>query len=167
MNSYVRILNELNAANVRYVVVGGFAALLHGNNRATADLDLVLDLVPSESSRAIKALQSIGMQPRIPVDPLLFSDPVQRESWYRDKNMLVFTMLDPQAPAVVLDLFVREPMPFAALLADVVIVPLDGVQVPVCSIDHLIEMKMRSGRPHDLQDIENLRVLKSRGSVPN
>lgn len=78
MIPFVRVLDALNAANVRYVVVGGFAALLHGNNRATADLDLVIDLTPSESLKAMTVLQSIGMRPRIPVDPLLFANPDQR-----------------------------------------------------------------------------------------
>ena len=166
MIPFVRVLDALNAANVRYVVVGGFAALLHGNNRATADLDLVVDLTPSESLKAMAVLQSIGMRPRIPVDPLLFASPDQRTSWYQDKNMLVFTMLDPATPSLVVDLFVREPIAFSDLQRDAVKVPLQGVQIPVCSIQHLIEMKVQSGRPHDLLDIENLRLIQSGGTLP-
>ena len=161
MNQFARILDALNRADVRYVIVGGFAALLHGNNRSTADLDLVIDLSPPESAKAIAALQSIGMRPRLPVDASLFADPVQREAWYREKNMLVFTMVDPANPAPVVDLFVREPIAFHSLLRDAVSVTLQGIQVPVCSIDHLIEMKIQSARPHDLLDIDNLRLLKS------
>lgn len=38
------ILAALNARGVRYVVVGGFAVAAHGVVRATADLDLVVEL---------------------------------------------------------------------------------------------------------------------------
>lgn len=166
MNSFLRILEALNQANVRYVVVGGFAALLHGNNRATADLDLVIDLDPQESAKAIDALQSIGLRPRLPVDARQFADPVQREAWYREKNMLVFTLVDPARPAPVVDLFVREPIAIDSLLRDRVSVLVHGIPVPVCSIDHLIEMKTVSGRPHDLLDVDNLRMLKSGIGLP-
>jgi len=167
MNQFFRILDTLNRADVRYVVVGGFAALLHGNNRATADLDLVIDLSPQESTKAIDALQSIGLRPRLPVDARLFADAAQREAWYREKNMRVFTMIDPARPAPVVDLFVREPIAFESLLLDSVAVTMQGLRVPVCSIDHLIEMKTQSGRPHDLLDVDNLRLLKSGTGLPN
>ena len=38
------IIAALNAANVRYLVVGGLAVVAHGHVRFTADLDLVLEL---------------------------------------------------------------------------------------------------------------------------
>lgn len=167
MDSFVRVLHALNAADVRYVVVGGFAALLHGNDRATADLDLVVDLTPTECSKAIGVLQSIGYVSRVPVNPQHFADPDIRESWCREKNMLVFSMVDPQSPAPVVDLFVREPIAFADLTRAAVRLPLEGVHIPVCSIDHLIEMKLQSGRPRDLLDVENLRILKSGGELPD
>ncbi len=36
------IFDALNEGGVRYVVVGGFAVVLHGHVRLTVDLDLVL-----------------------------------------------------------------------------------------------------------------------------
>jgi uncharacterized protein (DUF1330 family) len=36
------VLSALNAAGVRYLVVGGVAVVLHGHLRTTAALDLVI-----------------------------------------------------------------------------------------------------------------------------
>jgi hypothetical protein len=49
---------------VRFVVVGGLAVILHGHLRATRDLDLVIDLEPSNCSRGLDALRGIGLRPR-------------------------------------------------------------------------------------------------------
>ncbi len=46
MLNITTILSALERAHARYVVVGGFAVILHGHLRATADLDLVIELSP-------------------------------------------------------------------------------------------------------------------------
>ncbi len=39
----VRICEILNEEGVRYIVVGGFAAVIHGSSLTTKDIDLVPD----------------------------------------------------------------------------------------------------------------------------
>ncbi|MEM2192104.1 MAG: hypothetical protein QXG38_00630 [Candidatus Hadarchaeales archaeon] len=41
---YEKVLRELNAKRIRYILAGGIAVKLHGVPRATADLDILLDL---------------------------------------------------------------------------------------------------------------------------
>jgi Nucleotidyl transferase AbiEii toxin, Type IV TA system len=49
----VAVCRALNRAGARYVLIGGFAVILHGFVRATKDIDLLID--PSEANvRAIK-----------------------------------------------------------------------------------------------------------------
>ena len=48
-----RVLAALNAAEVRYLVVGGVAVVLHGYLRTTADLDLVVELETDNVLRAV------------------------------------------------------------------------------------------------------------------
>jgi hypothetical protein len=45
-------LAALEEAQVRYLVVGGVAVVLHGHLRVTADLDLVVQLTPDNVERA-------------------------------------------------------------------------------------------------------------------
>ncbi len=40
------LCKALNAEDVRYVLIGGFAVILHGFVRATKDVDLLVDASP-------------------------------------------------------------------------------------------------------------------------
>jgi predicted nucleotidyltransferase len=157
MSAVRDVLRALTLANVRYVVVGGVAVILHGYMRATKDLDLVIDLEPAAARNALTVLRDLGLQPTVPVDPLLFADPEKRREWIEQKNMLVFQMRDQRRNV---DIFVDYPIDFDELWTDSRLLAIEDVTVHVASIPHLIEMKRRAGRPEDLIDIEKLTVLE-------
>ncbi len=159
MSLYLPLFKALNEANVQYIVVGGLATVLHGYARFTADIDLVINLNQQEAIKAINTLTSLGLKPRVPVDPLEFANQETRESWVKDKNMLVFSFYDPDNPLIIIDVFIREPFPFDEMIKRSVKMKLGDVTVPVCSIIDLIEMKKIAGRPKDLEDIKYLQDL--------
>ncbi len=154
------LFEALNRADVRYVVVGGVATVLHGFARLTADVDLVVDLAPHEALKAIETLVGLGLRPRPPVDPVAFADAVVRESWIRDKGMRVFSLWDPTQPMREVDLFVEHPVEFEGLFIRAEIVPLDTTTVRVASIPDLIALKRLASRPQDLADIEALEAIE-------
>jgi hypothetical protein len=141
--------------------VGGVATILHGHVRLTTDVDLVVDLQTEEVQKTIRALTRHGFKPRAPVDPFLFADASQRTRWIEEKGMEVFSLYDPGNPGLTVDLFAREPMPFESLWARSIPMNLGNLEVRVCSIDDLIEMKRRSGRPMDLADVEKLTKIRA------
>ena len=49
LEDLVALCKALNAEGVRYVLIGGFAVILHGFVRATKDIDLLIDASPAES----------------------------------------------------------------------------------------------------------------------
>lgn len=51
MPVYLPLFKALNDAGVQYVVVGGIATILHGYVRATADVDLMIDLQSEETKK--------------------------------------------------------------------------------------------------------------------
>ena len=53
---FEELLAYLDAADVRFVVVGGLAVVIHGHARLTVDIDLMLDLETENVRRAIDAL---------------------------------------------------------------------------------------------------------------
>ena len=108
MSLFEPIFEALNRAQVRYVVVGGFATVLHGHARLTADIDLVIDLSPAEVRKALDTLTGLGFRPRAPIEPLAFADPATRHQWIREKGMRVFSMWDPANPMREVDLFVEQ-----------------------------------------------------------
>jgi hypothetical protein len=152
-------IKALNDADVRYVVVGGLAVVLHGHVRVTVDLDLVLDLAPVEARKAIDALLAAGLVPNVPVDATDFADPEKRAKWRSEKNMLVFQMRDPSDDFRRVDLFVEEPIPFHELWERSVLKPLETTHARVCSIQDLIRLKREAARHIDLSDIEALEVI--------
>jgi len=155
----VPLFRALNTADVRYVVVGGLAVVLHGYARLTVDVDLVVDLEESQARKAIEALVGLGLRPRVPVDPLDFSDRTIRESWVRDRGMQVFSMFDPSNPMRVVDLFVSHPLPFEDLWARSTQFDLQDTIVRVASIPDLIHLKRLAGRAQDRSDIAELEAI--------
>lgn len=76
-----KVLGALGRADVRYLVVDGVAVVLHGRLRATADLDLVIQLAPENVRRAVGALAALGHVPRAPVRGEALADPDERARW--------------------------------------------------------------------------------------
>ena len=58
-----QVLESLNNAQVRYLVVGGVAVVLRGHLRTTADLDLVVQLERENVLRALCACAWKGSRP--------------------------------------------------------------------------------------------------------
>ena len=160
MGFYERFFRSLNERNVRYVVAGGVAVVLHGHPRMTADIDLAVDLTPEAARRAIRTLTEMGLRPRVPVEPEAFADPAQRNRWIAERGMTVFNLYDPSDPLLSVDLFVESPIPFEELYGRSVRIALPSCDVQVASIEDLIAMKKTAGRPQDLADIQALEMLR-------
>jgi predicted nucleotidyltransferase len=154
-----QVLAKLNAHQVRYLVVGGVAVVLHGHLRTTADLDLVVELAPENAARAIVALRELGFRPHAPVSAEGFADPEVRASWIEDKGLTVFSLWSDQTRGVEVDLFVKEPFDFAQAYSRAIRVSLDSTNTTVVSLEDLVALKLASGRPLDLADVDALRAL--------
>lgn len=159
MSIYERVFRVLGEAGARYVVVGGLATVLHGYVRLTADIDLVVDLEPSEARKAMQALGRLGLRPRAPVDATDFADPDKRRQWVEEKGMQVFSLWDPAEPLLEVDVFVTHPIPFEELWGRSEEIALDQVPIRIASIPDLIALKRLAGRPEDAQDIEALEAI--------
>jgi hypothetical protein len=159
---FISVLQGLNDAQVRYVVVGGLAVLLHGVDRLTADIDLVVDLAPDQAANAVETLLKLGFKAHAPVDPRQFADPVVRARWQLESGMLVMSFWDPENRRPTVDLFANNPMDFELLYRDSVAMSLAPTTVRVASIAHLIAIKRAAGRPKDLDDAARLEQLGAR-----
>jgi len=153
------ILDALNRARVRYLVVGGVAVVLHGYLRTTADLDLVVQLERDNVLRAIRSLQDHGYRPRAPVSAEDFAEQQMREQWIREKGLAVFTLWSPVHPTLEIDLLVSEPFNFDAVYARALRVPLEKTEATVIALADLIALKRSVGRPRDLDDVAALESL--------
>jgi hypothetical protein len=155
---YEDVLEALHSANVRFVVVGGLAVILHGVPRTTADLDLVLDLERQNVLRFIEALQQLGFRPRAPVAGEDLADDEIRRSWVRDKHLKAFTMTRGGIEDV--DVVLESPLDHDALKRSSVAIESGRLTLYVAGIDALIEMKLRADREQDRADVAALRRVK-------
>ncbi len=162
MSLYLPLFEALNDAGVRYVVVGGLATVMHGYARLTMDVDLMVDLAPEAAARAMHTLESLGFKPRTPVPATQFADEAKRKEWIEQKGMTVFSLYSTANPMLTVDVFVQHLIPFVELRSRAERVVIDGVPVYICSIDDLILLKQKAGRPQDLIDIEKLRRIREK-----
>lgn len=160
-SGFLDILNALHDRHVEFVIVGGVAAALHGGSRVTFDLDLVPSLAPASWQAAVDLLWSLGARPRIPEPVERIRDVEQVRRWRREKGMLALNFHTTDGSTEV-DLLVGESDAFDELRQRAVEVKVDQRTFLVASIDDLISMKQRAGRPQDLLDIAELRNIQER-----
>jgi hypothetical protein len=160
LSSFEAIVQALNDAQVRFIVVGGLAVNAHGYIRVTNDVGIVIRLERANVVAAFSALASSGYYPAVPVTPEQFADPALRQQWREEKEMLVLKFWSDQHRETPLDVFVYEPFDFdleyeRALQGG-------GPGDPPArfvSIPALIAMKTAAGRDTDLIDIARLRQI--------
>jgi hypothetical protein len=157
---FLTVLAEFQERNIRYVLVGGLAVLLHGVDRLTADIDLVVDLAPEQAAKAVETLLTLGFKANAPVDARQFADAGVRARWQRESGMLVLSFWDPQNRRPTVDVFADYPMDFEVLYENSLLLPLATTNVRVASLDHLIAIKQAAGRPKDLDDVVRLSELR-------
>ena len=157
ISSLRTILHALNNNNIRYLIVGGVAVNIHGYQRMTQDLDLVIQLMPENIINALSTLEEIGYRPSIPVTKQQFADPKIRNQWIETKHMEVLALISDQHPDTTLDIFVTEPFNFDNEYKNSDMVQLDqNLNVRIVSIRTLIKMKDHAGRDRDKDDIQHL-----------
>ena len=156
---YEEVLRALDAAAIRFVLVGGVAVILHGVPRTTADLDLVIDFEEGNVRRFVRVMAQLGFVPRAPVAAADLAVADHRRAWVADKHMLAFTFHRAGRPLEEVDVLIDPPLPFGELAAGAVLLEAEGVRLPVVGIRHLIRMKEHAGRAQDVADVDALRRL--------
>jgi predicted nucleotidyltransferase len=157
----IKVLSHLHDQRVEFIIVGGVAAVLHGGRRVTFDLDLIPRVDPDSWRATVDALWTFGARPRIPEPIERIRDVEQIQRWQVDKGMSALTMSSPDGRLEV-DLLVSESHRFEELRERSVKVTVDHRSFLVASLEDLIDMKLRAGRPQDLLDIEELRAIQQR-----
>jgi hypothetical protein len=132
----------LNANRVKYLLVGGYAVGFHGYPRATADLDIWIQMDENNARKTIKAIRQFGFDtPELTIALLLKPDKVIR-------------MGNPPIRIEVLTSI--SGVNFNDCYEHKSIGKLDGIKVHIINHKELIKNKKASGRLKDLADIEQL-----------
>lgn len=157
---YTRFFDCLNRHGIRYLVVGGLAVAMHGVVRPTMDIDVAVDPNFDQAAQWELVMGELQLRTRVPVSIREVFDPDARRRLKEEMNMIAFTLLPPVNEDGVIDIMFDPPWNFRQAYGMREIVALEGVEVPLVSIQHLIEMKRIAGRDKDLADIANLAALQ-------
>jgi hypothetical protein len=160
-NHILEILKVLRDAEVEFIIGGGVAAVLHGVERATMDLDLSVRLESSNVRSFLNVIKSLGMTPRVPISGEILGEPEKVNQLVKEKGALVFTFIHPQKPFQQIDVFLDPKLSYETLLKDSDTLFLGSLDIKVLSKIQLIQLKeqVRPVREKDLVDIRALKKL--------
>ncbi len=134
--------------DVKYVIIGGIAAVLYGVPRATFDLDVLIEPTRQNAERLLRAMIEAGLG----TAALTSADDVL------SKEITIFT------DRIRLDVQTSTPgLVFEDAWRRKVTMNYKGQTLEVVSLTDLIASKRASGRDVDLEDV---RILESKDANP-
>jgi hypothetical protein len=143
LERFAPVLASFESHNVRYVVIGGVAAIAHGVPRVTLDLGILIERSVGNASRLLNALEEAGFgtaalttpQGIVDTDITLFQD------------------------RVLVDVQTKTPgVEFEDAWKEREIAVMRGQSFNILSRRHVISSKLAAGRPVDLEDVRALQA---------
>jgi hypothetical protein len=157
---YLDLFRALEEERVEYVVVGGLAINLHGVERATMDVDLVLAMDDGNLRRFLNAATKLKLKPSLPVSIESLCNATQLDAWVRERHPIAFS-LQPASPNVpTVDIILRPAVPFEQMYRNRIEKDVGDVRLSLASIDDLISLKTGTGRKRDASDVEALKIAR-------
>jgi len=142
------LLEAFVASHVEFVLVGGYAVIFHGRPRATKDLDLLVGIDDDNRRRLAQALETFGAP-----------DNVVRGARELVVGEVVYFGVSPLRVDVLAS---ASGIDFVDVRERAIVAELDGLPVPVLALDDLIANKRAAGRPRDLQDCDELEIIRAK-----
>ncbi len=137
-------LIALNNNHVEYMIVGGYAVILHGYSRTTGDIDLWVNKTEDNYKKLVVAFFDFKM-------PLMG---MTKEVFLENNNRDVFTY---GRPPVCIDIMTAvKGMIFSEAYPKSTLRKVDGIEVRLIDYRDLISAKKASGRHKDLDDLEHI-----------
>ena len=142
-SDWIELPSILARNGVRYLVIGGYAVMKYAEPRYTKDLDLWVSVDKANAMAVYQSLKEFGA----PLEGLTEADFAQEGYFYQMGR-----------PPMRIGVLMSVPgANFEEAWARRNEVELANLQIPFASKADLISMKLASGRPQDLLDVENLR----------
>jgi hypothetical protein len=143
------LLFAFHAHGVKYLVVRGFAVILHAQPRFTKDMDLFIKADPANAQAIYAALAAFGASLQ-GIRPEDFAEPSNLFRFGREPRAFVIL---PEIPGVDLDTAWERRV-------EVVVDPATGLKANFISAEDLIASKLASGRPQDIADADAIHKAK-------
>ncbi|NCS93440.1 MAG: hypothetical protein GW761_06525 [Leptospira sp.] len=149
-----RIIPLFQEAKIPYCVVGGYAVALHGAIRGTIDLDIITELTIYNFIKIEELLLSIGMKSALPINARKIFD--NRDELINERNLIAWNFIHLERKIDLLDILITEDI----RNYNTVLIPSQWGDIPVIDLDGLIQLKSKTQRKQDLEDVQALTSLK-------
>ena len=143
LEDLLTLCQALNAEGVRYVLIGGFAVILHGFVRATKDIDLLIDASVQNVQRLKRAMSVLPDN----AISLIADDEIDKYQVVRIADEIIVDLLKAACGVDYAQ----------ASEGGIEIMTVNGVPIPVGRKELLIETK-QTVRPSDAADVQFLRL---------
>ena len=141
-------LQALNNTNVKYLLVGGYAVIIHGYSRTTGDMDIWVNNTQENYYKLVNAFKEFKM-PVFDMTLDVFGKNKEIDVFRFGRNPVAIDIMTKMGTLDFNDCYLK------AITYDD-----DGLQINVVHYNNLIEAKKEAGRHKDLNDIENLNKKK-------
>jgi hypothetical protein len=143
LNQLRGVYSSLHKHQVKYVTIGGIAAILHGVPRATFDLDILIESTPENAQSLLDALldAGFGTASLVTAEQLL----AHEITIFRDR-----VQIDVQTST--------QGITFEKAWERREVMQYEQQEFYVLSRDDLIASKRAAGRPKDLEDVRLLEL---------
>ncbi|MFT4255947.1 MAG: hypothetical protein QM599_03155 [Pseudoxanthomonas sp.] len=156
MSDLQRLLQRLDEAGIEFVLVGGYAAMLHGSSLLTRDVDVCAVLTPDNINKLRDALRDLHPQHRLSLPRRSFLDEpppgIGLNHLYLSTDWGALDLLGS----------ITGVGDYARVARDAVEVELFGRRLRAIGLDDLIAAKEALGRDKDVIAAKELRAIRQK-----
>ena len=134
-------IDALNKNEVRYLLVGGYAVILHGHARTTGDMDIWVDSTKANYRKLVRAFGDFGMGV-FDMTEEKFLNTIEYDVFRFGRNPVAIDIMTKMSRFSFEDAYNK-----ITWFED------EGLKIPVIHINTLIEAKKAAGRQKDLNDL--------------
>lgn len=148
-----QLCQALEKNKIPYAIVGGYAVALHGVVRGTVDIDLVVKWTLENLLKLEQTLIDLGLVSKLPItaENLFYF----RDEYIKNRHLIAWNFYDPKNPLRQIDIIIT----YSLKNEEVDTIATAEGKIKVLSVKCLIEMKQKSGRPQDIEDVKALENL--------
>ena len=143
---YKEMLQLLSEEQVDFIIVGAYALGAHGYPRATGDIDIWVKPNNTNSRKLYKALARFGA----PLEQIQIDD-------FSMEGIIFQIGVIPRRIDIITKI---DGVTYEEADEDRITVEVEGLMLPVISLDKLVKNKMATGREKDELDIKTLKKRK-------
>ncbi len=146
LQKYLDLLRALHEAKIKYLMIGGFAAIMHGIPRFTKDLDLAIvpELATCEAMLEVMKSLRFGTAYLTTPEDLLKTKVTIFEDYLR------------------IDILTEvKGMDFEAMWQRREVAEVKGVPINLVTLEDLLVLKRAAGRKIDLEDVALLEKIRT------